>query len=356
MMSTSVPGDFLRDYWYVGAWSDEVNNKPLARTLLGDSIMFYRKPDGKVVALEDRCAHRRLPLSMGTVMGDTIQCAYHGLVYDAAGKCIKIPGQDSVPAGVRVRSYPVIERNQFVSVWMGDPAKAAESAAMSFPRLGDPGWAHSKVRLEVGANYLLIIDNLLDLSHVAYVHNSTIGNAPVAENAAVKTTAGNGTVRITREMVNVPAARTYAEFGPYKGLFDRWQLSEYTPPGYFLINNGCAAPNSAGDESRLNGPGEWGFQVYHCITPQDARRTHQFWAIAYDNATVAPADRPEFNRQHHQVIAEDVAIYEAQQRALDASGDGVCADDVRSSILIHADAGLLQARRMIARLREGARI
>ncbi len=114
-MSTYASGTFLRDYWYVGAWSDEVTHKPLARTLLSESIVFYRKPDGKVVALEDRCAHRRLPLSMGAVIGDTIQCAYHGLVYDAAGKCIKIPGQDSVPAGARVRSYPVIERDQFVS-------------------------------------------------------------------------------------------------------------------------------------------------------------------------------------------------------------------------------------------------
>jgi phenylpropionate dioxygenase-like ring-hydroxylating dioxygenase large terminal subunit len=357
MMSTSVPGSFLRDYWYVGAWSDEVTEKPLARTLLGESLVFYRKPDGNVVALEDRCAHRRLPLSMGTVIGDTIRCAYHGLVYDPAGKCIKIPGQDGVPALARVRSYPVVERNAFVSVWMGDPAAADESAAISFPRLGDPGWGHSKVRLAVRAHYLLIIDNLLDLSHVAYVHNSTIGNAPVAENAVVKTSAANGTVRITREMVNVPAARTYSEFGPYKGLFDRWQFSEYMPPGYFLINNGCAAPNSAnGDDRRLHGPGEWGFQVYHCITPQDERHTHQFWAIAYANATIAPADRAEFNRQHHQVISEDVAIYEAQQGALDASGNGLCAEDVRSSIVIQADAGLLQARRMIARLRAVARI
>ena len=357
MISTGGPDTFLRDYWYVGAWSDEVSEKPLARTLLGDSIVFYRNASGKVVALEDRCAHRRLPLSMGIVIGDTIQCGYHGLVYDCAGKCIKIPGQEGVPAGIGVRCYPVVERHQFVSVWMGDPALADESAAISFPRLGDPGWAHSKVRLEVGANYLLIIDNLLDLSHVAYVHNSTIGNAPVAENASVKTIVAKGSVRITREMVNVPAARTYAQFGPYKGLFDRWQLSEYTPPGYFLINNGCAAPNSgADDDSRLAGPGEWGFQVYHCITPQDERRTHQFWAIAYDNATVAAKDRPEFNRQHHHVIAEDVAIYEAQQRALDDSGDGVCAEDIRSSVVIHADAGLLQARRMIARLRDEARI
>jgi len=357
MMSTAAPGTFLRDQWYVGAWSDEVSDKPLARTMLGDSIVFYRTPNGKVVALEDRCAHRRLPLSVGSVIGDTIQCAYHGLVYDSAGTCIKIPGQDSVPAGARVRSYPVVERNQFVSVWMGDPARADESAAISFPRLGDPQWSHSKVRLDVGANYLLIIDNLLDLSHVAYVHNSTIGNAPVAEDATIKTSTINGTIRITREMVNVPAARTYAEFGPYKGLFDRWQVSEYTPPGYFLINNGCAAPNSGtGDDRRLAGPGEWGFRVYHCITPQDARRTHQFWAIAYDNAKVAPKDRPEFNRQHHQVIAEDVAIYEAQQRALDGCGAGICAEDVRSSIVIQADAGLQQARRMLARLRDGARI
>src|SRR6202047_1168385 len=312
IISTAAPGSFLRDHWCVGAWSDEVSEKPLARTLLGEGIVFYRNASGKVVALEDRCAHRRLPLSMGIVIGDTIQCGYHGLVYDCAGKCIKIPGQEGVPAGIGVRCYPVAEHHQFVSVWMGDPALADESAAIGFPRLGDPGWAHSKVRLEVGANFLLIIDNLLDLSHVAYVHNSTIGNRPLAENA---------------------------------------------PPGYFLINNGCAAPNSgADDDSRLAGPGEWGFQVYHCITPQDERRTHQFWAIAYDNATVAAKDRPEFNRQHHHVIAEDVAIYEAQQRALDDSGNGVCAEDIRSSVVIPADAGLLHARRMIARLRDEARI
>jgi phenylpropionate dioxygenase-like ring-hydroxylating dioxygenase large terminal subunit len=142
-MRTAKPGMFLRDDWYVGAWSDEVSGKPLARTILGDPIVLYRKADGKVVALEDRCAHRRLPLSMGTVIGDTIQCAYHGLVYDCAGRCIKIPGQDGVPGGARIRFYPVVEQNQFVSIWMGDPAQADESAAVSFPRLADARCAHS---------------------------------------------------------------------------------------------------------------------------------------------------------------------------------------------------------------------
>jgi phenylpropionate dioxygenase-like ring-hydroxylating dioxygenase large terminal subunit len=343
---------FLRDHWYVGAWSDEVGLTPLARTLLGEPIVLFRKGDGRIVALEDRCAHRRLPLSMGRVIGDTIQCGYHGLVYDGTGTCIGIPGQQGIPASARVRSYPVVERNQFVSLWMGDPELADGTAAISFPRLADPGGAFSKVRLAVAANYLLIVDNLLDLSHVAYVHNSTIGNAPVAESATVKTTAAGGKVRITREMVNVPAARTYAEFGPYQGSFDRWQLSEYTPPGYFLINNGCAAANSGiGEDRRLAGPGEWGFQVYHCITPQDERRTHQFWAIAYDKTTVAAEQRAKFNRQHHHVIGEDVAIYEAQQRALDGDREGASAQDVRSAAVIRADAGLIHARRIINQLR-----
>jgi phenylpropionate dioxygenase-like ring-hydroxylating dioxygenase large terminal subunit len=220
---------FLRDHWYVAAWSDEVGRDPIARTLLGEDIVLFRKLDGSVVALEDRCAHRRLPLSAGRVIGDTLQCGYHGLVYDERGHCISIPGQDARP-GCGVRHYPVVERDQFVSVWMGDAERADPSHAISFPKLSDPGWGVTKVRLTLRGNYLLVVDNLLDLSHVAYVHNTTIGNAAVAEQAEVKFSRSGNTVRVTRDMRAVPAARTYAEFGPHQGIFDRWQLSEFYPP------------------------------------------------------------------------------------------------------------------------------
>lgn len=342
---------FLRDYWYVAAWSDEVGREPLARRLLGEDIVLFRKRDASVVALEDRCAHRRLPLSAGRVVDDTIQCGYHGLVYDCSGTCVKIPGQ-ARPEHVGVKAYPVLERDRFVAVWMGEPALADESRIVSFPKLSDPGWGVTKVRLHVKGNYLLIVDNLLDLSHVAYVHNSTIGNAAVAEDAEVKFARYDQRVRVTREMNGVPAARTYAEFGPHEGVFDRWQLSEFYPPAYFFINNGsgrCGWQASGGD--RLGTQGEWGFQVFHGVTPESATTSHQFWALAHDLNAVAPQGRDEFYRQCHQVVLEDLAVYEAQQRSLETDPRGASPEDVKSSVAIDADRGLLHARQILRELR-----
>src|SRR5262249_1648260 len=151
-------------------------------------------------------AHRRLPLSAGHLIGDRIQCGYHGLVYDCAGECVKVPGQAALAGKFRVKAYPVVERDRFVAGWVGDPDAADPSKIVSFPRLSDPDWGVTKVRLHVKGNYLLIVDNLLDLSHVAYVHNSTIGNAAVAEEAEVKFARRGNNVRVTREMNGVPAA------------------------------------------------------------------------------------------------------------------------------------------------------
>jgi phenylpropionate dioxygenase-like ring-hydroxylating dioxygenase large terminal subunit len=342
---------FLRDRWYVAAWSDEVGRSPLARTLLGEDIVLYRKADGAVVALENQCAHRRLPLSQGQVVGDAIQCGYHGLVYDESGACIRIPGQGE-PSTYGVRRYAVHEQDQFVSVWMGRPEEADRSKLISFPRLSDPAWGVTKLRLPIRANYLLIVDNLLDLSHVAYVHNTTIGNAAVAEEAQVVFTRIGTSVRCTRDMCAVPAARTYAEFGPHQDIFDRWQLSEFYPPAYFLINNGSGAcrwrPPDNGD--RLVTQGEWGFQVYHCITPETERTTQQFWALAHRLDAVPPAGRPEFYRQSQQVVLEDQVVYEAQQTSLDTDPRGSSAQDVRSTVAIDADRGLLHARQIISEL------
>jgi phenylpropionate dioxygenase-like ring-hydroxylating dioxygenase large terminal subunit len=341
---------FLRDYWYVAAWDHEVGRKPLARRILGEDLVLWRREDGRVAVLEDRCAHRRLPLSAGEVTGDAIRCGYHGLVYDARGACVHVPGQPGQTA-IAIRSYPVVERDRFVLVWMGDPARADEKKIVSFPRLADPQWGGTKAWLRIQCSYLLVLDNLLDLSHVAYVHNSTIGNAAVAEDAAVVFTRSGERVRVTRDMHGVPAARTYAEFGPHAGIFDRWQVSEYIPPGYFLINNGsgrCGWQAPAG--SRVDTMGEWGFQVYHCITPETATSAHQFAAMAHPLAAVPPAGREEFYRQTQQVWQEDFVVYEGQQRALDTDPRGASAYDVHSKVRIDADSGLVHARQILREL------
>ena len=344
---------FLRNHWYVAAWSDELGTDPLAVKMLNEDIVLYRKQDGTPVALEDRCAHRRLPLSEGKLVGDTIECGYHGLTYDCSGTCIKIPGQARWPKTLAVRSYPVVERHRFIYVWMGDVEDADENLVVDFPRFSDPDWGVTKIHLDIKANYLLIIDNLLELSHVAYLHAATIGNAPVAEDAVVKYRREGSSVRVTREMVDVPAARTYAEFGAEAANFDRWQTSEWRPPAYFLINNGSEATGRrpAGDH-RLWDRGDWGFQVYHGITPATEKTTHQFWAICHPNAMVPMKACEEFYRQCHQVIWEDVGVYEAQQISLDTDPEGPAADNVNARVRLDVDGAFLEARRVITQMLE----
>src|SRR3974377_2452185 len=117
-----MSGAFLKNCWYVAAQADEVGVAPLGRTLLGEPVVLYRKEDGTAVALEDRCCHRRAPLSKGVLIGDALQCGYHGFPFDAAGACIRIPGQDRVPLGIGVRGYPLVERHAFLWIWMGEHA------------------------------------------------------------------------------------------------------------------------------------------------------------------------------------------------------------------------------------------
>ena len=344
---------FLRNHWYVAAWSDELGTDPLAVKMLNEDIVLYRKRDGAPVALEDRCAHRRLPLSEGKLVGDAIECGYHGLTYDSSGTCMKIPGQTRWPKTLAVQSYPVVERHRFIYVWMGDVEDADENLIVDFPRFSDPDWGVTKIHLDIKANYLLIIDNLLELSHVAYLHATTIGNAPVAEDAVVKYHREGSSVRVTREMVDVPAARTYAQFGAEAANFDRWQTSEWRPPAYFLINNGSEATGRRplGDH-RLWDRGDWGFQVYHGITPATETTTHQFWAICHPNAMVPKKAREEFYRQCHQVIWEDVGVYEAQQISLDTDPEGPTADNVNARVRLDVDGAFLEARRVIKQMLE----
>ena len=117
--------------------------------------MFFRQEDGTAVALEDKCAHRHAPLSEGKLVGDLIQCPYHGLEYNANGDCVRVPGQSSVPPGCRVRSYPVVERNHWIWLWMGDPALANPDDIEDFHWMDDPEW-RAKGELALGTPFGIV--------------------------------------------------------------------------------------------------------------------------------------------------------------------------------------------------------
>ena len=343
-------GGFLRDHWYVAAWSHEVGRNLLGRVLLGDYVVLYRTEGGEVVALENRCPHRNLPLSEGNLVGDQVECAYHGMVFDAEGRCTHLPGEPTPPDWACVRRYPTIERRGWVLVWMGDPAKADPVLAPDFhARLDDPDWLSVSGHIAAQCGYRLILDNLLDLSHLAYVHSSTTGNRALAEQAVITAEVDDPTVRVTRSMTDIPPAQAFVDYAGYDGNIDRWQVSEFMPPSYIYVNSGTvrtgAAPTA---QEKYASQGEWGFVVYHALTPETERSTHQFWAIALPSAFVPEDRRAVFEKQMRDIPLEDLAVYEAQQRAidLDPAADG----DVRPRGMIPADEGLFAMRRILQRL------
>ena len=154
-----------------------IDGKLLSRTLLGEHVLLYRGESGNVVALNDRCPHRGALLSQGRLEGDGVRCMYHGIKYDGSGKCVQIPGQDMIPPKLKVRSYPVVERSHFIWIWMGDAAKADPALIIDLPYLSDPKWKGIPAYLHYDANYLLIVDNLSDFSHLAFVHTKTLGGS-----------------------------------------------------------------------------------------------------------------------------------------------------------------------------------
>jgi len=340
---------FLKDFWYVAGFPEEFDQKLVARTFLNENVVLFRASDGAMVALEDRCAHRRLPLSMGRLDNDAITCGYHGLVFDCSGKCIKVPGQERIPKSARVRSYPVVDMHGYVWIWMGDPKSADEKTIPDFSPLSDPSLGRHRIGLHIEGNYKLIMDNLLDLSHLPYVHGTTTGNPPIAEQATVLNERHGDTVLVMRWAKNVAPSRTFAEFGEYDENIDVWSVSKFQPPCYVSVNYGSlpatnGLPEKGIDHDTLWQSGHWGFQVYQGVTPETDVTSHQFRYILYEKGSADEAAAAEFYRQNDQIINEDRVIYAAQQKALLNDPIGASADDLKSNSVIYADGGLELAR------------
>jgi len=315
---------FIRNAWYVGAWDHEVGRQSLLRrTLLDEPVVFYRTEDGTPVALEDRCCHRHMPLSKGWLVGDDIQCAYHGLTYDATGRCIRVPGQSQVPPEARVHSYPVVERNHWIWIWMGDPALADADLIEDFHWMEDPDWRARGERLDLKANYVLLVENLLDLSHLSFVHPSTLGTDAIAETP----------MKYERE----DNFEKVGGFAPDQHI-DRWQIIEFTPPAFVRLDVGGAVAGTGAEK----GDRSQGFTMrnLNAITPETDETTHYFWAQAHDFRIDEPWLTDLLYENVHTAFLEDLDIVGAQQENIRTRPDAPRID-------INHDSGGLQARRII---------
>ena len=176
---------YVRNSWYMAGWArDFVADTPPAITLLDEPLVIYRQSDGRLTAMEDRCCHRLAPLSHGRVEGNDLRCLYHGLKFAPDGSCNEMPGHTAIPKAMKVRAFPVVERYSAAFIWMGDPAKLDESLIPPFVGVDDPGWYMAPGRMDYDVHYELIQDNLLDLSHIAWVHRNSFGGGNAASNKA----------------------------------------------------------------------------------------------------------------------------------------------------------------------------
>lgn len=179
---------FVRNAWYVACPSGDLTDDSLtARCITGIGLALYRdRESGAAVALRDRCPHRAFPLSKSTLRDGEIVCGYHGFRFGSDGRCTHIPSQANVPSTVRVRAFPVREDDGFVWVWTGD-GDLAESAPLPTAWAPEPGadWGVARGAMEMSASYVHLHENLLDLSHLSYLHGENFAGPDYAETPCV---------------------------------------------------------------------------------------------------------------------------------------------------------------------------
>ena len=335
---------FPLNAWYACAYDVEVKNELLARTVCKHKLVLYRKLDGMVAILEDACWHRLLPLSKGRLNGDEVTCGYHGLVFNADGRCTRMPSQETINPSACVRSFPVVERHRFVWVWPGEAALADPALVPDMHWNDDPAWAGDGKMIRVNCDYRLVLDNLMDLTHETFVHGSSIGQAALAE-APFVATHGDRTATVTRWMENIEAPPFWAGqirrgIG-YEGQVDRWQIIRFEAPATISIDVGVARAGSGarqGDRSQ----GVNGF-VLNTITPETDKTCLYFWAFARNYALHDQRLTHELREGVATIFREDELILDAQQQAM-ADHPGY------SFYNLNIDAGSMWMRRLIDKM------
>ena len=328
---------FIRNCWYVIAWDHEVLADGLfTRTVLNEPILLLRSADGSIAALEDRCCHRLAPLSMGRREGDCVRCGYHGMKFDAAGQCVEIPGLDTVPPKARVRTYPVAVKNRWVFVWMGDPARAELALLPDNFSCDHPEWRNKPGYLHYDTPYLLICDNLLDFSHLSYVHEKTLGGSTAIAQARPTIEKIERGIRVSRHVPNVPPPPFYLKFRRFESNLDRWFVYDFVLPGTLLMHSGGKpVADAEGDLSNA-------VQLHSCqtLTPETETSTHYFFQQSH---RAGHGDETVTESIYNSLVVafeEDRAMITAQHRSLARNPDA-------PMLPLAMDAALLQFRRLV---------
>lgn len=259
--------------------------------------------------------NRSYPLSQGALEGDTVVCGYHGFRYDADGDCIEVPAMAKCPRSIGVKRYPLIERGSLLWIWMGDPAAADPARLPDTAHLSSADWACSQGYLHLSGNYVSLHENLLDLTHLSYVHANSFGTPEYAR-APYRTQTGDGHLLVRREVVTTLLPPIWGDPSGLSGVKTaaRIATSEFLSPGYHRVTvsfHDSALPEAKRKVSTIC--------TAHLPTPETHESTHYFIVhgrdFALDDAEVTEV-------MHERLFAafrEDVEVLGKLERVLAAT-------------------------------------
>jgi phenylpropionate dioxygenase-like ring-hydroxylating dioxygenase large terminal subunit len=333
---------FIRNAWYLACWSKDIKSGEMFnRRLLNEQIVFYRKQDGTPIALQDKCPHRFVPLSMGVLANDKIMCQYHGLTFDCTGKCVDNPhGDGKIPAAAKVQAYPLEERLGMVWIWMGNgPADLAKVPTYEILQQTE-GFSTSHGYLHIEANYELMAENLLDLSHITYLHDGYLGS-PEQRGADQTLEEGEGTITCNRWMPNISVPKIFDMVYRRDGKnVDMWTNMKWVAPSNFMLDTGVHEVNGKREDYG------WYYGV-HILTPDTEKTTHyHFAAIMPPGTKLTETEAQEFSALRRLAFQEqDKPFLDAQQAAI---GDRDFWD--MKPVLLTVDAGPIRMRRQLEKM------
>jgi nitrite reductase/ring-hydroxylating ferredoxin subunit len=332
----------VRNRWYIAAFAREITREPMERTLLGKPVALYRKEDGTPVAMYGLCPHRYFPLARGKVRGDALVCGYHGFVFAADGKCIEVPSQGT-GTGFCQPTYPIVERGPLCWIWMGEKRQADPALIPPYEdfALGEDGWRYSSENyFHLKGRSQLLVDNLMDLTHLPYIHHHIDGGEALA-NPKLTEEDRDISYRV-RRTGKVPFSSFHEMvFGPeasFEGLSDFLSLTDFYGPE--LIRT--SLPITLAIEGRDAVPPELGsLYILHGITPETETSTH-YYGFSTRNFRLESRELDDFQyRSECTIRQQDVVAIESVEARLEEAAAR------QRELLVKSDGPAVKVRRRI---------